>query len=202
MNDPSRISVPPTPPPTTTQTVVQSPPVHGPLSQSLNRLKVEGSRKILEERRLCTDSVVHRYPEVWNTLNFYKFEIFTKPRGPYIPTWVRELYLAYEELVPKGKKKESAFKPVDFVIVRGRKVKYRSTKIIGVLGCAWDFMHNYPDLIKKKTLEDLKGWWASLLSDDTRRWIEAGAPIKKKDKNVAARYWFSFITNTFHVFTK
>uniref|UniRef100_M1DLN8 Integrase core domain containing protein n=1 Tax=Solanum tuberosum TaxID=4113 RepID=M1DLN8_SOLTU len=100
------------------QTVVPAPPVQGPLPPPpLNRLKVEGLRTILEENILSIDDVVDRFPEVWNTIKFHKFEIFVKPWVPYIPNWVREFYSAYGELVPKGKKKASMFKPVYSVIV-------------------------------------------------------------------------------------
>uniref|UniRef100_M1DPD7 Putative plant transposon protein domain-containing protein n=1 Tax=Solanum tuberosum TaxID=4113 RepID=M1DPD7_SOLTU len=135
--------------------VVLAPPVQGPPPRSLNRLKAEGLRTIFEEKSLSIDGVVDRHPEVWNTLRFHKFEVFTNPRGPYILTWVRELCSAYGELVPKWKKKASMFKTMDDVKVRGRKVKCSSSDINVVLGCSTDFMHDYPDLIKTQTLDDL-----------------------------------------------
>ncbi|WMV41801.1 hypothetical protein MTR67_035186, partial [Solanum verrucosum] len=153
MNDPSRFPLRPTPPLSfPAKTVLQAPLVQGPHPRSLNRLKAEGFRTIMEEKRLSIDSVVER------------------------------------ELLLKGKKKASAFKPDDFLVVWGKKIKCRSTKINVILGCSFDFMHYYHDLIKKKTIEDPKGWLAPLLSNVTPRWIEACALIEKKDLSFAARY--------------
>uniref|UniRef100_M1DNP1 Putative plant transposon protein domain-containing protein n=1 Tax=Solanum tuberosum TaxID=4113 RepID=M1DNP1_SOLTU len=158
MNDLSRIPVPPTPlpPPAPTQVAVQVPPVQVHPPWLLNRLKAEGLRTILEETRLSTDGVVDCYPEVWSTLKFYQFEIFTKPRGPYIPTWFWEFYSAYGELVPKGKKKANAFKTIDHVMLWGRKVKCSSSDINEILKCSREFKHYYVDKVQKKTLDDLK----------------------------------------------
>ncbi|WMV46680.1 hypothetical protein MTR67_040065 [Solanum verrucosum] len=106
MHDLARISVPPTPPPRPAQVIGKvPPPIQAPPPRSLNRLKAKGLRTILEKKHLSTDGVVNRYPKVWNTIKFHKFELFTKPRDPYIPTWVQEFYSSYGELVPKGKKR-------------------------------------------------------------------------------------------------
>jgi len=83
--------------------------------------------------------------------------------------------VAYGELVPKGKKKASLFKPVDFMVIRGTKVKCRYSDINEVLGCSLDIMHDYIDLDKNNTVEDLKCWLAPLFFDVTLRWIEVGA---------------------------
>lgn len=90
---------------------------------------------ILEVKRFSTNGVVELYLEVWNTIMFYKFEIFMKPRGSFIPTWVKEFYAEYSKMAPKGKKKDNSFKLVDNVEVQGRKVKCSSTDINEVLCC-------------------------------------------------------------------
>uniref|UniRef100_M1DHT9 Uncharacterized protein n=1 Tax=Solanum tuberosum TaxID=4113 RepID=M1DHT9_SOLTU len=88
-HDPSRIpeSTPPTSAlvPHPAHTVVPAPPIQGH-PWLLNRLKDEGFRTNLEEKRLSIDGVVAKHPDVWDTLQFHKLEIFTRTRGPYIPT--------------------------------------------------------------------------------------------------------------------
>uniref|UniRef100_M1DZM2 Integrase core domain containing protein n=1 Tax=Solanum tuberosum TaxID=4113 RepID=M1DZM2_SOLTU len=70
MHDPFRIKVPetPTPPPVPDQIVVPPPPAQVPHQRSMNRLKAKELRTIIEEKRLSTDEVIDRYPEIWHTL--------------------------------------------------------------------------------------------------------------------------------------
>uniref|UniRef100_M1DZ14 Integrase core domain containing protein n=1 Tax=Solanum tuberosum TaxID=4113 RepID=M1DZ14_SOLTU len=186
-NDPSRNTVPPTRP-TPTKTVVQvPPPVQAPPPHSFNRLKAEGHNTILEEKRLSTHGVVDRYPEVWNTIKSTNSRSSQSPEALIFPLGSGSSTLPMGSWYQKGKKKSSTFKPIDDVIVRGRKVKCSNTDINEVLRCTMNVMHYYIDLIQKKTLDDLKGWLAPLVSDVTRRWIEVGALNEKKDLNVAAR---------------
>uniref|UniRef100_M1DWW1 Gag-pol protein n=1 Tax=Solanum tuberosum TaxID=4113 RepID=M1DWW1_SOLTU len=201
LHKPARILVTHTPPPCPVQEVEQVPPVpsvQAPLPRSLNRVKVVGLRTILEEKLLSTDGVVDRYPEMWHTIKFNKFEILTRPRGSYIPSWYREFYAGYGELVPNEKKKANSFAPVDHLVVQGRRVKCSRTDINEVLGCTTNVIHVLVDQIQKKTLDDLKGWLAPLISDITPRWIKLGFHREKRDLNVDAWFWFGFISRDGH----
>ncbi|KAG5589772.1 hypothetical protein H5410_040286 [Solanum commersonii] len=137
-----------------------------------------------------------KHSDVLETLRYHGFKQFTRPRGPYIPSWVRDFYAAYEELVPKNKKNVSDFRPVKSVMVRGKGEKCHIKHINAVLGRPLHYALPYEGFLIVQSLDDLMGWLAPMISDTTPRWMDARASIEKRDMTSASRFWFGFISNT------
>uniref|UniRef100_M1DL35 Putative plant transposon protein domain-containing protein n=1 Tax=Solanum tuberosum TaxID=4113 RepID=M1DL35_SOLTU len=175
LNDPSRIWTPqaaPPPRPAPEQAVVLAPPVQGPPPKYMNRLKTEGLKKIIEEKHLSMDGVIDRYPEIISYLKYHDFQIFTKPRGPYIPNWVQEFCASYGNLIPQRKKQAATLKLVDYVAIRRRKVKCDYAIIDAILDRPKDITDACQYMIRTENLENMKKWLALLISDDTPKWHE------------------------------
>lgn len=95
-------------------------PIQGPPLLLLNSLKVKGLRMILDKKLLFIEGLEGIYCWVRDTLRYHRFDIFTAPQGPYIPSLVCDFCIAYYELVSYGKKKAKTFRLVKCVVVRGK----------------------------------------------------------------------------------
>uniref|UniRef100_M1DCI4 Putative plant transposon protein domain-containing protein n=1 Tax=Solanum tuberosum TaxID=4113 RepID=M1DCI4_SOLTU len=146
-------------------------------------------RTIIEEKLLSVEGLEGKYTDVLQTLQFHEFEQFIRPRGPYIPSWVREFYTAYGALVCENKKQASEFIPVRYVTVQGTEVEGYSEHINVVIGRPLHSVHPYEGFPPAASLDELKEWLAPMIYEDTERWIGVGAPIEKWDLNIATRFW-------------
>ncbi|KAG5586517.1 hypothetical protein H5410_046951 [Solanum commersonii] len=161
-------------PPITESVPAQAPPVTSvlpivPPPRLLNKLKGDGLQTIIEEKLLSLEGLEGKHPDVLDTLRYHGFEQFTRLRSPFIPSWVREFYTTYGELVPKNKKKAS--RPLHSTL------PYEGLPIV-------------------QSLDDLKDWLGPMISNTTPRWMDAGAPIEKRDMNITSQFWFGFISIT------
>uniref|UniRef100_M1DVM6 Polyprotein protein n=1 Tax=Solanum tuberosum TaxID=4113 RepID=M1DVM6_SOLTU len=109
-----------------------------------------------------------------------------------LPPQFMNILKAEEALGPQEKKPTAKFKPVDYVVVRGRKMMCDVNDINAVMECLTRIKDDYQYKIKTKTLENMKKWLAPLIYNGTPKWLIVGAPIEKKDLNMATRGTFAY----------
>lgn len=116
----------------------------------MNQLKATGFRTILEEKRLSTDCVVDRYPDIWRTVHYHDFNYLQSLDAHMSHLGLENLIKAMQSYFLR-EKKGWYIDPFDVVEVWGREVKCSETDINDELNCTKRTRHSLADKIKTNT---------------------------------------------------